>query len=97
ADDTAYRGPLSVTALDAYGRSAGRLRRQIRLEPGGRSVTAFTLRTKRLGHRGWDDARPDAPSNTSDPSWLDTTTYERWVDALRANDISVVATLFGVP
>jgi hypothetical protein len=166
ADDDAYQGPLFVTAVDAYGRNAGRLKRQIRVEPRSRSVTAFTVRTKRLGHvavtawigrgqpivttysgiaivppvvdapadasavgyfvyplnsdlpyvegiaaqmrrlgirwvrlgyRGWDDPRPDAPSNTSDPEWLDTTTYERWVDAFRANDISVVTTLFGVP
>jgi hypothetical protein len=35
--------------------------------------------------------RPD----TSDPRWLDTTSYERWVDAYRAHGIEILGVLFG--
>jgi hypothetical protein len=166
--DAGYRGPLFVTTVDAYGRSAGRLRRKIDVAPGASSTTAFTLSPRGLGHvalvaaigassrrpsvaaysavaivppivdtpaetsavgyfvypldhelpyadglaqqmrrlgirwvrfgfRGWDDARLDPPSNRSDPDWFDTTGYERWVDAFRAQGISVLTTLFGMP
>lgn len=56
---------------------------------------------RRLGIRwvrlpfSWDaDARRQRPDVT-DPSWLDTTAFERWVDAFRANGIEVLAVLVG--
>ena len=57
--------------------------------------------TRRLGIRWvrfiygwWNDDRRVRP-DTSDPRWLDTASYERWVDAYRAHGIEVLGVLFG--
>ncbi len=44
------RGRLLLRARDAYGAAAGRARIAIALPPGGTSVAAFSLVTRRLGH-----------------------------------------------
>lgn len=52
------------------------------------------IRWVRLYYLWWQDARVLPPRRT-DPAWLDTTTFERWVDAFRGEGIEVLATLFG--
>jgi hypothetical protein len=54
------------------------------------------IRWVRYGFHGWDDARRVA-LDPSDPAWLDSTIYERWVDAFRRQGIEVLATVFGLP
>src|SRR5262245_39934037 len=46
----------------------------------------------RYGYAWNRDARRDRP-DTSDPSWLDTSAYETWVDAYRAHGMKVMANL----
>ncbi|HEV7732680.1 MAG TPA: hypothetical protein VGR62_10985 [Candidatus Binatia bacterium] len=52
------------------------------------------IRWVRLGHRWWQDGRWFEPDR-SDPAWLDTQVFERWVDAFRAEGIETVVTFFG--
>lgn len=54
------------------------------------------IRWVRLGYHGWNDARRDA-LDRSDPAWLDTADYERWVDAFHRQGINVLGLLFGIP
>jgi hypothetical protein len=54
------------------------------------------VRWVRYGFHGWNDARPVAP-DPSDPAWLDSTIFERWVDAFRGQGIEVLASVFGLP
>ncbi len=54
------------------------------------------IRWVRYGFHGWDDARPVA-LDPSDPAWLDSAIYERWVDAFRGQGIEVLAAVFGLP
>jgi Cellulase (glycosyl hydrolase family 5) len=52
------------------------------------------IRWVRMQFNWHDDARRERP-DTSDPAWLDSQRFERWVDAFRANGIEVLATLVG--
>ncbi|MCW5890942.1 MAG: hypothetical protein KIT14_10350 [bacterium] len=52
------------------------------------------IRWVRFTFNWWRDTRGVPPSRAS-PRWLDSTAYERWVDAFRAEGIEVLATLFG--
>lgn len=60
------------------------------------SMRRLGVRWVRFGFQGWYDTRRDALDRT-DPEWLDTAAYERWVDAFRAQGIGVVGTIFGLP
>jgi hypothetical protein len=52
------------------------------------------IRWVRFTYGWWNDDRMVRP-DTSDPRWLDTTSYERWVDAYRAHGVEVLGVLFG--
>jgi hypothetical protein len=52
------------------------------------------IRWVRLTYNWWADGRAEPP-DTSDPGWLDTDLYERFVDAYRASGIEVLGVLFG--
>jgi hypothetical protein len=52
------------------------------------------IRWVRLTFNWWLDARRDRP-DVSGADWLDSSSYERWVDAFRANGIEVLGVLFG--
>jgi hypothetical protein len=52
------------------------------------------IRWVRLLYGWWMDDRPMRP-DTSDPTWLDSTSFERWVDAYRSHGIEVLGVLFG--
>ena len=52
------------------------------------------IRWVRLLYGWWMDDRPMRP-DTSDPGWLDSTSFERWVDAYRSHGIEVLGVLFG--
>lgn len=52
------------------------------------------IRWVRLTFPWWRDARPVPPPRT-DPRFLDSALYERWVDAFRAEGIEVLVTVFG--
>jgi hypothetical protein len=52
------------------------------------------IRWVRLMYHWWMDDRAVRP-DTSDPRWLDSTSFERWVDAYRAHGIEVLGVLFG--
>jgi hypothetical protein len=52
------------------------------------------IRWARLSYGWWNDDRPNRP-DTDDPSWLDSSSFERWVDAYRAHGIEVLGVLFG--
>lgn len=52
------------------------------------------IRWVRLTFPWWRDARRAPPSRT-DPRFLDSAVYERWVDAFRAEGIEVLVTVFG--
>jgi len=54
----------------------------------------FGIRWVRLGFDWSADSRPDRP-DLSDPAWLDSSSFERWVDAFRENGIEVLGVLFG--
>lgn len=43
----------------------------------------------------WNEDRRRFRPNTNLPTWLNTATYETWVDAFRANGIEVMGMLFG--
>ena len=53
------------------------------------------IRWVRLAYRWYTDGRVERP-DTDDPAWLDSSRFERWVDAFRANGIEVLGVLFGV-
>jgi hypothetical protein len=55
----------------------------------------FGIRWVRLTFPWWTDARPFRP-DLNDPAWLDSASFERWVDAFRANGIEVLGVLFGM-
>ena len=52
------------------------------------------IRWARFSYGWWNDDRLVRP-DTNDPLWLDTTSFERWVDAYRAHGIEVLGVLFG--
>jgi hypothetical protein len=52
------------------------------------------IRWVRLMYHWWMDDRPVRP-DTSDPGWLDSASFERWVDAYRTHGIEVLGVLFG--
>lgn len=52
------------------------------------------IRWVRLTFNWWADDRRDRPDLTG-PDWLDSSSYERWVDDFRANGIEVLGVLFG--
>lgn len=54
----------------------------------------FGIRWVRMTFDWWQDARRLRP-DTADPAWLDSTEFEFWTDAFRAQGIEVVGTLFG--
>jgi hypothetical protein len=55
----------------------------------------FGIRWVRLTFPWWTDARILRPDVT-DPRWLDSSAFEHWVDAFRANGIEVLGVLFGM-
>jgi hypothetical protein len=55
----------------------------------------FGIRWVRLTFPWWVDARIVRPDLT-DPAWLDSSSFEHWVDAFRANGIEVLGVLFGM-
>src|SRR5262249_16334346 len=55
----------------------------------------FGIRWVRLAFPWWTHWRLFRP-DLSDPAWLDSASFERWVDAFRANDIEVLGVLFGM-
>lgn len=54
----------------------------------------FGIRWVRLTFNWWNDDRMFRP-DLDDPAWLDSSTFEHWVDAFRANGIEVLGVLFG--
>jgi len=52
------------------------------------------IRWARVIYGWWNDDRTVRP-DTSDPRWLNSTSYERWVDAYRAHGVEVLGVLFG--
>lgn len=59
-----------------------------------RQMRRLGIRWVRLTFPWWRDART-TPPDRSDPTWLDTAVFERWVDAFRAQDIEVLVVVFG--
>jgi hypothetical protein len=55
----------------------------------------FGIRWVRFTFPWWTDTRVVRP-DLSDPAWLNSASFERWVDAFRANGIEVVGVLFGM-
>jgi hypothetical protein len=55
----------------------------------------FGIRWVRLTFHWWMDTRSERPDLT-DPAWLDSASFEHWVDAFRANGIEVLGVLFGM-
>jgi hypothetical protein len=55
----------------------------------------FGIRWVRLTFGWWTDTRIARPDLT-DPAWLDSASFEHWVDAFRANGIEVLGVLFGM-
>jgi hypothetical protein len=55
----------------------------------------FGIRWVRLTFPWWTDGRVVRPDVT-DPAWLDSSSFEHWVDAFRANRIEVLGVLFGM-
>jgi hypothetical protein len=55
----------------------------------------FGIRWVRLTFPWWTDTRAARPDLT-DPAWLDSASFEHWVDAFRANGIEVLGVLFGM-
>jgi len=55
----------------------------------------FGIRWVRLTFPWWTDTRIARPDLT-DPAWLDSASFEHWVDAFRANGIEVLGVLFGM-
>src|SRR5262249_55299732 len=58
-------------------------------------MRGFGIRWVRLTFPWWTDTRVVRP-DLSDPAWLDSASFEHWVDAFRANGIEVVGVLFGM-
>jgi hypothetical protein len=54
------------------------------------------IRWVRLTYNWWFDSRQTRP-DLGDPAWLDSSTFEAWVDAFRANGIEVVGVFLGIP
>ena len=52
------------------------------------------VRWARFTYGWWNDDRPSRP-DIDDPRWLDSRSFERWVDAYRAHGIEVLGVLFG--
>ena len=52
------------------------------------------IRWVRFSYSWWNDDRSRRP-DTDDPRWLDSSSFERWVDAYRAHGIEVLGVLFG--
>ena len=55
----------------------------------------FGIRWVRFTFPWWTDSRLVRP-DLSDPAWLDSASFEHWVDAFRANGIEVLGVLFGM-
>ena len=53
----------------------------------------FGIRWVRLTFPWWIDTRSERPDLT-DPTWLDSASFEHWVEAFRANGIEVLGVLF---
>jgi hypothetical protein len=54
------------------------------------------IRWVRITFDWWMDDREARP-DFRDPAWLDSSSFERWVDAFQANGIEVLGTMLGTP